>query len=284
MMTIEKKLLRISELNNAQILAHVRTNKMEGYIKALKLFVENFPTREIELKNTLEAKDSTSFLKCLAAIKDMLIHISADRLSDECQKIINEQIDMNHKKVEVHTTFLLSLLTMLSIDIQMAVYKDENLQQSEDSEEKQPSPKDLDALVQELEALMPERSEPVKSETLRTGSILAVDDNSFFLDTLKNALQNTGYKLTCVNSGKAALKFLETHIPDLFILDVEMPEMDGYELARKIRIHIKKIPILFLTGNATLAYVTKAIKAGASDFIVKPITQNQVLERIGKFI
>jgi CheY-like chemotaxis protein len=82
----------------------------------------------------------------------------------------------------------------------------------------------------------------------------------------------------------SALKFLQNHRPDLFILDIDMPGMDGYELARKIREANQNAPILFLTGNAKKEYVFEAIRVGASDFILKPIDREIVLKRIGKFI
>jgi CheY-like chemotaxis protein len=89
-------------------------------------------------------------------------------------------------------------------------------------------------------------------------TVLAVDDAAFFLNILKKYVSGTGHKLICVNSGDAALKYLVAHDPDLFILDIEMPEMNGYELAQKIRNEGKKAPIIFLTGNAKREDVVKA--------------------------
>jgi len=145
---------------------------------------------------------------------------------------------------------------MLSIDIQMAVYEDEN------------------------EAATPVEGQNAAGEY----RILAVDDDAFLLESLKQIFLGTKYKLTGVNSGIAAMRFLQKHTPDLFILDIEMPEMNGYELAQKIRDYGKKAPIIFLTGNAGKEYVLKAILAGAADFILKPVTRELALERVGKFI
>jgi len=114
--------------------------------------------------------------------------------------------------------------------------------------------------------------------------ILAVDDREFILRNLKLILQDTDYKLTATTSGKTALEFLRKNHPDLFILDIEMSEMSGYELAAKIREIGQKAPIIFLTGSSTKESVEKALKAGASDFITKPISKAQILERIAKFI
>ena len=115
-------------------------------------------------------------------------------------------------------------------------------------------------------------------------SILAVDDVTFFLNALQTLLKETGYDLTCVDSGAAALRFLRNNNPDLFLLDIEMPEMNGYELARKIRESGQKAPIIFLTANSSHNHVMKAVEAGAVDFIVKPINKTHVINKIEKVI
>jgi DNA-binding response OmpR family regulator len=90
--------------------------------------------------------------------------------------------------------------------------------------------------------------------------------------------------LICVNSGDDALRYLKSHQPDLFILDIEMPKMNGYDLALKIREVGQRAPIIFLTGNATKRNVIRAIEAGASDFIVKPIDKKYVAYKINKYL
>ena len=267
-MTIRERLLDISELNIEQIFMQMWKSDYDEYIQALNAFIEDFPKRERELRNTLEVKDYRSFSRCLVSIKDMLLLIHADELAEECMKQINGLVALKHEKVEAYMTYLLSVLTILSIDIQMALFKDgeEDAEDADDADEE-------DFSIEIMDGQGP-----------RQRSILAVDDNVFLLDALKKTLQDTEYKLTAVNSGKAALKFIQNHSPDLFLLDIEMPEMDGYELAQRIRDFGTEAPIIFITGNATKEYVLKAIKADAADFIVKPVTQKQVLERISRFI
>ena len=114
--------------------------------------------------------------------------------------------------------------------------------------------------------------------------ILAVDDAPFLLQTLKMHLSDSPYKIVCVTSGADALRFIEKKTPDLYILDVEMPEMDGYELAMNIMELGKKAPIIFLTGNSDKESVAKALTVGASDFIIKPINKEQALSRIAKVL
>ncbi|MDR0516439.1 MAG: response regulator [Fibromonadaceae bacterium] len=115
-------------------------------------------------------------------------------------------------------------------------------------------------------------------------NILAVDDAELILHVLRTFLKDTEYKLTCTTSSKIALNFLQKSKPDLFILDIDMPEMNGYELAMKIRDCGQQAPIIFLTGNTSQESVEKALMVGASDFIAKPISKTRLLERIAKFI
>ena len=115
--------------------------------------------------------------------------------------------------------------------------------------------------------------------------ILAVDDMPEILSFVNSALKNH-YKVIAVPSGKAALKVLETQKPDLFILDIDMPEMDGFELAGTIRSmkSFVQTPLIFLTGNATREHIAKAISVGCNDFIVKPSNHDNLLTKVGKFL
>jgi CheY-like chemotaxis protein len=250
-----KRLLAISELKLVGRIEQMSEEQLNKYAQALESFVEDFPINEKRLKIALEARDYDSVAKHLAAIGDMLEKIYADDMASECQRQIIGLKNAKHGKIEAFATYFLKLISMLSIDIQMAGYNGaEN---------------------------MPVVDDTGMSERI---SILAVDDTEFFLRTLRSLLQdNAHYKLTCTTSGTAALKFLQKNHPNLFILDIDMPDMDGYELAQKIRAIGQTAPIIFLTGNSTRESVEKALKVGAADFIVKPISRAQVLERITKF-
>ena len=115
--------------------------------------------------------------------------------------------------------------------------------------------------------------------------ILAVDDMPEILTFIKNAL-NTHYKVFGVTNGKAAIKLLDVQDPDLFILDIDMPDMDGFELAEIIRStadHAKK-PLIFLTGNASRERILRAMQIGCNDFIVKPANHEMLLTKVGKYL
>jgi len=249
----------ISELKMAWV-KPMTTDELNEYIKSLDVFIESFPNEEEKIKAALEAKDYATLTICLKAIRDMLVAIYADELAQECQTQISAlSKEIKHEKLEAFMAYYLKCLSMLSIDVQMAI-----LQDQEKSSEKKPGEK------------------PAGAKEKKT--ILAVDDRPFFLNMLKNALQEVDLKLICVTSAWNALSFLDRNSPDLFLLDIEMPEMDGYTLAEKIKEKGQKAPIVFMTGNARRECVLRAAKVGAADFIVKPINKEEIIAKINKHI
>lgn len=232
--------------------------KLDVYTEKLTAFTDKFPEKEEALRDALADGDTAALVQCTADIRDLLFSIGADALAADCLAKSAEFPSMSAGSLEACVEGFISAVSALSIDIQMAIYGQEHA-----------------ASTQQAGESGGEEREPV---------ILAVDDNSFFLNTIKSYLQGSQYKLTCVNAGSVALRFLERHTPDLFVLDIDMPEMDGYELAAKIRERGFKAPIIFLTGNASKEYVIKAVKVGAADFIIKPISKTQALEKIAKYI
>ena len=116
-------------------------------------------------------------------------------------------------------------------------------------------------------------------------TILAVDDMTDILSFINSALKNH-YKVIGVTGAEKALKVIEIQKPDLFILDIDMPIMDGFELCRQIRAtgNHSKTPIIFLTGNGSRDHITAAIMAGCNDFIVKPTSHETLLTKVNKFL
>ena len=250
----KERLQRISGLDMAKI-GQMDDSQLNAFSTAANSLTDNFPSLEEKAKTALEAKDLASLAKFLTDICGILQQIYAEKLVNECMQRINTINDAKHEDLQAYVIDFLKIVSALSIDLQMTEFKEASGQPAAGAEK------------------------PVAKNT-----ILAVDDRHFFLTAIKTMLQDTGYKATCINSGAAALKYLDKHKPDLFILDIEMPEMDGYELATRIRKSGQTAPILFLTGNANKESVIKALQAGAADFIVKPVTKDQLLERIGRYI
>lgn len=113
-------------------------------------------------------------------------------------------------------------------------------------------------------------------------SILVVDDTVANLQLLMEMLGDFGYKVHPVQSGRMALKVLEISQPDLILLDIKMPGMDGYEVCRRIKAAEKtrEIPVLFISAmNETLDKV-RAFEVGGIDYIAKPFQEREVLARI----
>ncbi|MCL2699577.1 MAG: response regulator [Defluviitaleaceae bacterium] len=116
-------------------------------------------------------------------------------------------------------------------------------------------------------------------------TVLAVDDRPEILTQVSNALRNH-YKALGAPGGKVAIDIINAHDIDLFILDIDMPEMDGFELARIIRGNRKyeKTPIVFLTANSTRDRIMRAIRLGADDFVVKPAYNEALLTKARKYL
>lgn len=114
-------------------------------------------------------------------------------------------------------------------------------------------------------------------------SILVVDDDKMNLATARKVLSEE-YKVIPVMRGAQALTYLETGDCDMILLDINMPEMDGFEVLQKIREkeHCKNIPVIFLTADSDTDTETRCFKAGAIDFITKPFVPAVMRSRIGR--
>ncbi|MCM1045986.1 MAG: response regulator [Candidatus Gastranaerophilales bacterium] len=115
--------------------------------------------------------------------------------------------------------------------------------------------------------------------------ILVVDDDKTNL-TLAQKILLPQYRIAACNSGMAALKYLENNCPDLILLDINMPEMDGFEVMEKLRKqdHTMTIPVMFLTADNTTETELKCFRMGAVDFVSKPFVPDILLSRVSKTI
>jgi response regulator RpfG family c-di-GMP phosphodiesterase len=116
----------------------------------------------------------------------------------------------------------------------------------------------------------------------RKATILVVDDTPDNLDLMSNLLKED-YKVKIANSGEAALKFLASGLPpDLILLDIMMPGMDGYEVCRRLKrdSRTKNIPVIFLTAKTDVEDEKKGLELGAIDYITKPISPPIVMARV----
>lgn len=110
--------------------------------------------------------------------------------------------------------------------------------------------------------------------------ILIVDDDRLTLATAQKLLDGE-YKVVAVNSAKQAYKYLERHTPDLILLDINMPEIGGFEVMETLRkdSRLKKIPVIFLTADRSAETEIECFRVGANDYISKPFEPNILLSR-----
>jgi len=112
--------------------------------------------------------------------------------------------------------------------------------------------------------------------------IIGVDDAPENLFMLQATLKHAGYSFLGAKSGFECLQLVSRVIPRLILLDIEMPDLDGFETCRKLRANpeLRHLPIAFLTARKSPADVSAGMQAGGNDFIVKPFDQAKLLERV----
>ena len=114
-------------------------------------------------------------------------------------------------------------------------------------------------------------------------TILLVDDEQRMLDLLSLYITPYGYKCIKKSTGKEAIDFLEENRVDLVLLDIMMPEMDGWMTLQEIR-SFSKVPVIMLTARTEIEDVVKGLKSGADDYITKPFNEKELLARIEAII
>lgn len=111
------------------------------------------------------------------------------------------------------------------------------------------------------------------------GNITLVDDDRNILTSISIALETEGYKVKSYTDGEAALDAITAQQPDLAVLDIKMPGMDGMELLNRLR-RFSSLPVIFLTSKDEEIDELLGLKMGADDFIRKPFSQRLLIERI----
>ena len=114
--------------------------------------------------------------------------------------------------------------------------------------------------------------------------ILLVEDEEVLRDNLKLNLELEGYKVIAVERGSEALERFKSEKFDLILLDVMLPEINGFDLLKIIRLENTTIPVLFLTAKNTSSDIIEGLKIGADDYITKPFNLEELLLRIKKLL
>lgn len=114
----------------------------------------------------------------------------------------------------------------------------------------------------------------------RSAKLLVVDDEPFIADLLRSSLTLAGFEVVTAGSGAAALIVAEQHRPDLVVLDVGLPDLDGFEVCRQLRAEGRSLPVVFLTARDATEDKVKGLTQGGDDYVTKPFALDEVVARI----
>lgn len=110
--------------------------------------------------------------------------------------------------------------------------------------------------------------------------VLIADDEIEFAETLVARLKLRNFSATMVHSGKATLAAIEQQKPDVLVLDLKMPDLDGLEVLADLNRSSPKLAVIILTGHNSLAAGKQVMELGAYDYIIKPVKLNLLIEKI----
>jgi len=137
-----------------------------------------------------------------------------------------------------------------------------------------------------ISAYHPSIDEPNSSVSSRAYTIACIDDNPSIVRVIRSYLDDDRFSVLAIDDPVKALMQIVRHKPDIVLLDVEMPKLDGYELCSLLRRHplFKKIPIVMVTGNTGFIDRAKAKLVRASDYLTKPFTKEQLTDVVLKHL
>ncbi|HEY8910672.1 MAG TPA: response regulator [Desulfosporosinus sp.] len=120
------------------------------------------------------------------------------------------------------------------------------------------------------------------TQSINQPEILLIDDTPEHIETAVTVLRENNFRVRIATKGSTAFKLIEQHHPDLILLDVYMPEMDGFEICRMIKSEseLSSIPIIFLTSSNDAESIKKGFDLGAQDYVVKPFNTSELLARV----
>ena len=118
------------------------------------------------------------------------------------------------------------------------------------------------------------------SDSVQIPSVLVVDDEPNIRELVQVALQFHGCAVTTAATGKDALRQAETDRPDLIVLDVVLPDLDGFEVCRRLRSGGNEVPVIFLTARDTSSDTVTGLALGGDDYVTKPFSVESLVARV----
>ena len=119
---------------------------------------------------------------------------------------------------------------------------------------------------------------------MRSASVLIVEDDSALLRGLKDNFEAQDYRVHLARDGREGLSFALTNSPDLVLLDIMLPKLNGYELCRAIRARRLEMPIIMLTAKGQEEDIIRGLELGADDYVTKPFSIRELLARVKAFL
>jgi sigma-B regulation protein RsbU (phosphoserine phosphatase) len=126
----------------------------------------------------------------------------------------------------------------------------------------------------------------VTDDTQERQTVLLVDDNATNLQVLYQTLKDLGPRVLIARSGETALSIVRETVPDLVLLDIMMPGMDGYEVCRQLQADTltRSIPVVFVTGHATEEEQQRGLAMGAVAYLSKPVAPQELLSTVERIL
>lgn len=224
----------------------------EFYREMLQTFLKNEKLEDIEA--FYELKDWNNYRILVHALKSASLSIGAVQLSDGAKQLEIAAKEENSYYIDSHHS-----------DV-MKEYRSV-----------------LEGIADGLSEKKEEPAEEVPTEL--SAHILVVDDDAMNLKIAEKMLQKY-FEVSLAESGKEALKLLEHTMPDMILLDLHMPEMDGFEIMHLLQSQerLKEIPVVFLTADNDREVEVRGFKEGAQDFITKPFIAEIMIQRVSRIL
>ena len=110
--------------------------------------------------------------------------------------------------------------------------------------------------------------------------VLVVDDEPSIVDVISMALRHQGYEVICADTGSGALSAVRASRPHAIVLDVMLPDLEGFEVARRLAAERADVPILFLSARDNTADKVRGLTTGGDDYVTKPFSLEELLARL----